>query len=136
MEFRKMVSVTGILVGSIVDFVGSIIWWFILGLILSISYSILYGAASSQTELTAKITEIFQTNPYILSINFLGGLLLAIFGGYIAAYIAKHDELLNSAIAGVLFVFLVILYGIFIVSFGMDTGSGMDAGVFCHCSFY
>lgn len=115
MEFRKKVSILGFMIGSIADIVGTNIWGVFMTIYVMVSYNLLQIAASSPTELTAKVLNIFQTNPLIFSVNFIVGAMFSILGGYIAALIAKHDELLNGALSS----FLCILSGIY----GLVTGS-------------
>jgi len=104
MEFRKNVSILGIMTGSVVAVVGSII----VGLVIGIFYGILLAVSGTQS--SAMVDEIVYTNPYIVSITFLVMALFSILGGYITAYIAKHDELLNGALSGS---FLLMLSAIF-----------------------
>ena len=115
MEFRKKVSILGFVVGAIVDIVGTNIWAIFMTIYVMFSFNILQMATSSPTEATAKVLDIFQTNPLIFSVNFIVGAMFSILGGYIAALIAKHDELLNGALSS----FLCILSGVY----GLATGS-------------
>lgn len=115
MEFRKKVSILGFMIGSIADIVGTNIWAVFMMIYVMVSYNLLQTAASSPTELTAKVLNIFQTDPLIFSVNFIVGAMFSVLGGYIGAYIAKHDELLNGALSS----FLCVLSGIY----GLFTGS-------------
>lgn len=115
MEFRKKVSVLGFMIGSIVDIVGTNIWGVFMTVYVMVSYNLIKTAASSPTELTGRVLNIFQTDPIVISVNFIVGALFSILGGYIGAYIAKHDELLNGALSS----FLCVLSGIY----GLMTGS-------------
>lgn len=114
MEFRKKVSIVGFMIGSIVDIVGTNIWGIFVTIYVMVSYNLLPIAGSS-SELTAKVLNIFQTDPLIFSLNFIVGAMFSIFGGYIGALIAKHDELLNGALSS----FLCVLSGIY----GLFSGS-------------
>ncbi len=109
MEFRKKVSILGFVIGSVVDIVGTNILGVFMTIYVMVSYNLLQAATSSPTAVTAKVLDIFQTDPVIFSVNFIVGAMFSILGGYIGAYIAKHDELLN----GVLSSFLCVLSGIY-----------------------
>lgn len=115
MQFRKKVSILGFMIGSIVDIIGTNIWGVFMTIYVMLSFNLLQMAASSPTEATAQVLNIFQTNPLIFSVNFIVGAMFSILGGYIGAYIAKHDELLNGALSS----FLCVLSGIY----GLFTGS-------------
>jgi hypothetical protein len=115
MEFRKKVSILGFMIGSIADIVGTNIWAIFMTVYVMVSYNLLQTAASSPEALTEKVLNIFQTDPIIFSVNFIVGSLFLILGGYIGAYIAKHDELLNGALSS----FLCVLTGIY----GLIAGS-------------
>ena len=115
MEFRKKVSILGFVIGSVVDIVGTNIWGVFMMIYVLVSYNLLQTAASAPTELTAKVLHIFQTDPLIFSVNFIVGAMFSILGGYVGAYIAKHDELLNGGLSS----FLCVLSGIY----GLFTGS-------------
>jgi|RhiMetdeSRZDD1v2_1073273.scaffolds.fasta_scaffold1432961_1 hypothetical protein len=115
MEIRKKVSILGFVIGSVVDIIGTNIWGVFMTIYVMLSYNLFQTAASSPTELTAKVLNIFQTDPLIFSVNFIVGAMFSILGGYIGAYIAKHDELLNGALSS----FLCVLSGIY----GLFSGS-------------
>jgi len=55
-------------------------------------------------------------SPLICSFQLLIGFLCSVFGGYVAAWIAKHDELLNGALSS----FLCVLLGIATVTLAKD----------------
>jgi hypothetical protein len=100
MEFRQKVSVSGVIIGSLVAvvvmFLASLGVGFFIGLFL----------AASGTEMPADIG--YYTNPFVLSITLLIFMLFSIMGGYIAAKIADHDELLNGALSSFLPMLLAI----------------------------
>lgn len=113
MEFRKKISILGFTIGAVVDIIGTNIWGIFMTIYVMLSYGLLQRAASSPTEVTANVLEIFQRDPLIFSVNFLVGAMFSILGGYIGAYIAKHDELLNGALSS----FLCVLSGIYALLF-------------------
>lgn len=51
-------------------------------------------------------------HPFIFIFSLLGGIIFSIIAGYLAAFIAKHDELINGLLSSFLCVILGI-YGIF-----------------------
>ncbi len=116
MEFRKRVSILGFTVGSVVDIIGTNIWGIFMTIYVMVSYDLLHAAASSPTEVTAKVQEIFQTDTLVFLLNFIVGAMFSILSGYIGASIAKHDELLNGALSS----FLCVLSGVYALFF---TGS-------------
>lgn len=99
MEFRKKVSISGIFAGSIVGVVGRFIVIGVVGVFIGI------GLAASGAEVPSNIGYI---NPLIMSVGFLVSSLFSILGGYIAASIAKHDEMLNGALSS----FLAMLFAV------------------------
>jgi hypothetical protein len=112
MALRKKVSILGFMIGSIVDIVGTNIWAIFVTIYVLVSYNLLQSAVSSPTAATEKVLTIFQTDPAIFSANFIAGSLFLVIGGYVGAFIAKHDELLNGALSS-FFCVLLGVYGIF-----------------------
>jgi len=113
MAFRKKVSILGFMVGSIADIVGTNIWAVVVTLYILFSYNLLLTSASS-TDLTETVLTIIKTDPLIFSLNFIVGSFFSILGGYIGAFIAKHDELLNGALSS----FLCVLSGLYAIFTG------------------
>jgi hypothetical protein len=99
MAFRKKVSFLGFIVGSIADIVGSNVWGIIITLYVISSYHLLH---TPPAQMTSSIMHIFKTDPFVFSANMIVGGFFSIFGGYIGALIAKHDELLNGALSSIL----------------------------------
>ena len=95
MEFRKKVSISGILIGSIVTVVGSYILTFVVGDYID------KLIMASGWQLPANFNQMVYINPLFFFIPSLVDLLFPVLGGYIAAYIAKHDELLNAALSAI-----------------------------------
>jgi hypothetical protein len=108
MEFRKKISILGFLIGSITDIVGTNIWALFMMIYVLMGYHLLQNVGTSSTELTNRLIGIFQTDPIISTLNFVVGALFSIIGGFISAWIAKHDELLNGALSS----FLCVLSGL------------------------
>jgi hypothetical protein len=110
----RRVSIEGVLVGGIVDLV--------ISFFLRFSISTYEFAKISQM---AK-DRVASTFPEILSLHaghLAIGLCCSILGGYVAARIAGHDELLNgaaSAFLRVMFGLPPVVLGLFARGFGMD----------------
>ncbi len=102
MAFRKKVSILGVVVGSVFDIVASNIWGMFAMFYVMFKYDLLEMALISPTELTEQILYIFRTDVLVMAANFVVGAFFSILGGYISAYIAKHNELLNGALASFL----------------------------------
>jgi hypothetical protein len=96
MALRKKISFIGIIVAGIIDIFGSSVF----GAILIVIGIVLSGPNQiTSMDSYMKITQLVQTNPLIQIVSFLGGGFFSILAGYIAATIAKHDELLNGALS-------------------------------------
>jgi hypothetical protein len=113
MAFRKKVSFLGFIIGGIVDIVGSNVWGIVATLYVVFAYKLFTLAPG---EITKNVMVIFKTDPLVFSANLIVGGFFSIFGGYIGALIAKHDELLNGALSAYFCVGLG-LYGIFTGSY-------------------
>jgi hypothetical protein len=92
MQSLKKVSALGVITGSIVAILGRLIVTFVVGLVIGIQI------AASGSEVPTN----FGYTPVGGSITFLVMSLFSILGGYTAAAIAKHDELLNGALSSLL----------------------------------
>lgn len=110
------VSVKGVLIGSIVDVGGSVV----LGLpfaIYAMSKIDLSSTPSAQT--SAAVTAAIHRNVPLYVGQLFIGLACSVLGGYVAAWLAKHDELLN----GVLSSFLCVTLGIYTMASGKDSNA-------------
>jgi hypothetical protein len=94
----KKVSIVGVLVGGITDIVST----FVLAIPLMVYVGL--NVASVHTPKnqihSATMAAMHGIVPMIMS--FLAGTLGSVIGGYVAARIAKHDELLNGALSSYL----------------------------------
>jgi hypothetical protein len=115
MAFIKKVSFKGFIIGSVVDIVGTNAWGVLVTIYVIISYKLFQTAP---TEITSRVLQIFKTDPLVFSANLIVGGCFSIFGGYIGALIAKHDELLNGALSS----FLCVLTGIYSIITGSYSG--------------
>lgn len=114
----KKISFFGFILGAIVNIVGTNVWGMIAMIIIIASYQLTTLAPS---EMTARVLQILQNDPIFFSANLIVGSLFSILGGYLAAWIAKHDEVLNGGLSSFLCVFSTI-YAFFTIS-SMDTST-------------
>jgi putative membrane protein (TIGR04086 family) len=108
------ISIKGILIGGIADTMSS----FVLGIPFAI-YAVAKFKPSYNTNghpATPLTASIQGDIPLYLS-QMLVGLICSALGGYIAARIAKHDELLNGALSS----FLCVTIGISVMASGKDS---------------
>jgi len=97
------ISIKGVLVGGIVDIVSS----FVFGLPFAL-YAVIrvYLAHTPQSQIASAITEAIHGNLLVYTAQLLVGLACSTLGGYMAAWLAKHDELLNGGLSAFLCVAL------------------------------
>jgi uncharacterized membrane protein YfcA len=108
------VSVKGVLIGSVVDIIASVV----LGLpfaLYTVSKVDLSHTPNSQA--SAVVTAAIHGNVPMYTAQLLVGLACSVLGGYVAAWLAKHDELLNGGLSSLLCVAL----GIYTVATGKDS---------------
>jgi hypothetical protein len=65
------------------------------------------------------VTNAIHASPTLYGLQLLIGFGCSVLGGYVAAWIAKHDELLNGAVSS----FLCIAIGIYSLARGKMSGS-------------
>src|SRR5215470_15011360 len=107
------ISVKGVLIGAVVDVVAS----GIAGVPLVLYVMTQMGdppAAQGQQNPTTAIMSLIHADATLRSIQLTLGLACSILGGYVAARIAKHDEVLNGALSS----FPCILLGIYSAASG------------------
>ena len=107
----KKVSFLGVLVGGIADIVATNILLVPFMMCVFISFDLSHVA---KDQLPAAWTSIIHSNLGLSVISILIGLGGSVIGGYVAAWIAKHDELLN----GVLSSWLCVAAGIYSLATG------------------
>jgi hypothetical protein len=110
------VSVKGVLIGGIVDVVTSVV------VDLFFAFYIMSKLNLSRVpkdQIGARMTAALHGNLPLYVGELLVGLACSALGGYIAARIAKHDELLN----GLLSSFLCVALGIYTMASGKDTNA-------------
>ena len=102
----KKVSILGVLVGGIADIVATNILLMPFMMCVFISFDLSHV---SKDQLPAAWTSIIHSNLGLYVGSLLIGLGGSVIGGYVAAWIAKHDEMLN----GVLSSWLCVALGIY-----------------------
>lgn len=108
------VSVKGVLIGGIVDIVTSVV----LGLPFAL-YAMLKVDLSHtpNAQASAAVTAAIHGNMPLYVAQLLVGLACSVLGGYVAAWLAKHDELLNGGLSSV----LCVAGGIYVLATGKDS---------------
>jgi hypothetical protein len=108
------VSIKGVLIGGIVDVVSSVV----LGLPFAIyAISKIDFAHTPKDRVGPTITAAMNGNVPVYIGQLLIGLACSVLGGYVAARLAKGNELLNGTLSS----FLCIVLGIYTVSLGKDS---------------
>ena len=105
------ISLKGVIIGGVTDVVLTIV----LGILLAL-YVVAQLDVASLTE--DQVLAAVRTNALFHTLQVLIGVVCSIFGGYVAAWLAKHDELVNGALSS----FLCIAMGVYSIS--IDHGSG------------
>jgi len=95
----KRISFKGVLLGSITDIVATNI--LAIPLIVYITAT-RHLALIPKDQLSGVLLQTMQNDPLLYTTQLLIGSFCSILGGYIAARIAKHDEILNGALAAFL----------------------------------
>lgn len=110
----RKVSVKGVLIGGIVDVGASVL----LGLPFAL-YTILKLDLSQtpRDQVGATITAAIHADVPLYAGQLLVGLACSVLGGYVAAWLAKHDELLNGGLSSV----LCVAGGIYVLATGKDS---------------
>jgi len=111
----KKVSILGVLIGGIVDIVSTNILAFPFILFVLVTRVDFLGMPPE--EATKALTRAIQSDWVLFTIQLIIGSVCSIFGGYIAALIARHDELLNGALSA----YLCIAIGIYSIIRGSGT---------------
>lgn len=107
---RKL-SVKGVLIGGVVDVVASVLLSLPFALCATLKVDLSHTPSSRASGVVAAA---IHGNVPLYVAQLLVGLACSVLGGYVAAWLAKHDELLNGALSSVLCVGL----GIYTISSG------------------
>lgn len=109
----KSVSIKGIIIGGIVDIVSSIV----LGIPFAIfAVATVYSMHLPPEKIGPAISVAMSGNTPLFWGQVLVGMCCSVLGGYVAARLAGHDELLNGTLAA----FLCVCLGIFTIATGKD----------------
>ena len=108
------VSVKGVLVGGVTDIVAAVI----LPLPLIVYLIATEVTGTPKEPLQAAIMTAIHANPLLYGLESLIGLACSVLGGYVAARVAKHDELLNGLLAS----FLPVTLGVYSLATSKDSG--------------
>jgi hypothetical protein len=108
------VSIAGVVIGGITDLVSSSILGIPLVIYVMVKFDLLHAPGGP-----AAITSAIHSTGWLHGLELTIGLVCSVLGGYVAARIAKHDELLN----GILSSFLCTAIGVYSISAGKDSQS-------------
>ena len=95
----RKISFKGVIIGAIADVGGSNIWGIIVAIYLSSKYQIFLLPHAQQA---SRLMYLMSHDPAIFWLNMIIGGGFSILGGYLAARIAKHNELLNGTLSSFL----------------------------------
>lgn len=110
------VSLKGVLIGGIVDNLSTSF----LGLPLAIyALSKVDLAHTPKDQLAPAIVAVIHAIPWLNSAQLVIGFTGSGVGGYVAAWLSKHDEVLNGALSS----FLCVAIGIYSIAYGKDSHS-------------
>lgn len=108
------VSLKGVLIGGIVDILSSSV----LGIPLAVyAVSKVDLAHTPKDQLGAAIAAVSHGNPWLHGMQLAVGLACSVLAGYVAAWLAKHNELLNGTLSS----FLCVAIGIYSMVSGRDS---------------
>jgi hypothetical protein len=92
----KRISLKGVTIGSIVDIVSTEV------ILLPVMIYFVVSSGLPPDRLAGSASEIPRASTPFLVCSTILGSLCSVLGGYIAARIAKHDEVLNGALSSIL----------------------------------
>src|SRR4051794_36397244 len=92
------ISFKGVIIGSVVDIVGTSIWLFVVSVYLAIKRQ-LYTLPPVE-----RLNElrVLHDEPFVQAVDVVVGGAFSIIAGYLAARIAAHDERLNGTLTSFL----------------------------------
>jgi hypothetical protein len=90
----KRVSIKGFVVGGIVDIVTTNV----LGAVVLVLVGVFHLVGTPGTG-SQNLVQTLLANPGIAAALYVAGASASVFGGYVAARLAEHDELLNGALS-------------------------------------
>jgi ABC-type antimicrobial peptide transport system permease subunit len=108
------ISVKAVVVGGITDIVATVI----LPLPLIVYLIATEVTGTSKEPLQAAVMTAIRANPLLYGLESLISLACSVLGGYVAARVAKRDELLNGSLAS----FLPVTLGVYSLATSKDSG--------------
>jgi uncharacterized membrane protein YhaH (DUF805 family) len=103
---RESLSIEAIITGAVTDHVLTLIIDVIILVPFAFTIVHVYVPPSALSELMGKLATIEKTSQAFLILSTLLGGLMSIFGGYLAASMARKSELLNGFVAGLIGLFI------------------------------
>jgi hypothetical protein len=107
----KRISLKGVAIGNIADIVSTSI------VVLLVTMHVLISSAPSKDAAGSADQVVMESSAFWIWSSILGAL-CSVLGGYVAARIARHDELLNGALSSILCVGL----GVYALGGGSTAG--------------
>jgi len=110
-------SIFGILIGGVVDVVATNI--LAIPLMVYVIFTRMDFISMRSAEASTELLKIIQGDWMLFATQFLIGSFCSVLGGYIAALIAKHNELLNGALSA----WLCVAFGVY----GLANGAASES---------
>jgi hypothetical protein len=107
----KRISAPAVLVGGLADVVTTFILELPLAVYMVVRFDLAHAPKGSQQ---SSMAAVMHSHPFLYSVQLLIGIGCSVLGGYVAGWLAKHDERLN----GLLSSYLCILMGIYSIAVG------------------
>jgi hypothetical protein len=95
---HRNISLKGVIIGSVVDIVGTNIWLFVVSMYLAIERQ-LYTLPPDER---LRELRVLHDEPVVQAFDVVAGAGFSIVGGYLAARIAAHHERLNGTLTSFL----------------------------------
>jgi hypothetical protein len=105
-EAVSKISIKGVLIGAIIDTFASAIFGILVAIIVVL-----------MSHLTHIPRQVFHRHGLLYLAMLMAGLVFSTIGGYVSAWLARHNELLNGGLSS----FLCVLVSIFYIAIGKDT---------------
>jgi hypothetical protein len=112
----KNISIKAVVVGGVIDIVATV--FLTLPLVVYAIPTELIGSLNGLVPAQAAVMASIRASPLLYGLQSVIGLACSVLGGYVAARVAKHDELLNGLLASS----LPVALGLY--SLAANTGSG------------
>lgn len=107
----KKISIKGVIIGAGADILSTNIFAIPLLLYITVSHHL---TTLPKEQFSQALMQILRDDPVLFSVQILSGSLCSILGGYVAARIAKKNEIINGALAS----FLCVGSGLYALFFG------------------